>query len=217
MRVALLGPPGVGKGTQGRKLARDCGWPLISTGEILREAVAQGTSLGMQARRHMDAGELVPDVVMIGLMRERSAAPDAGRGFVLDGFPRTVPQAEALDQLLQERGQKLDSAVSIDAPEEELVRRLARRLECPVCKRTYGRDGVAPRDGVHCDDHPEVVLQVRADDDADTVRHRLVVYRTQTAPLVAYYRRDGRLREVPGVGPLDEVYGAVRRALGCGD
>ena len=217
MRLVLLGPPGVGKGTQGRRLAADCGWPLIATGEMLREAVAQATPLGLEARRRMDAGELVPDVVMIGLVRERSAAADAARGFVLDGFPRTVPQAEALDGMLAERGQRLDVVVSLVAPEDELVRRLTGRLECPVCQRTYGREQAMPKDGVHCDDHPQVALRTRADDTEATVRRRLEVYRDQTAPLAAFYRRDGRLQEVPGTGAVDDVYGAVRRAVGCND
>jgi adenylate kinase len=215
MRVVLLGPPGVGKGTQGRRLALDCGWPLIATGEMLRDAVARATPLGVEASRRMNAGELVPDPVMIGLVRERSAADDARRGFVLDGFPRTVPQAEALDVMLGERGQRLDAVVSFVAPEDELVRRLSGRLECPVCQRTYGREQAAARDGVHCDDHPMVPLRTRPDDSEETVRRRLVVYRDQTAPLVDYYRRDGRLREVPGTGPVDAVYGAVRDAVGC--
>jgi len=209
VRVVLLGPPGVGKGTQGRRLAADCGWALISTGEILREAARRGTALGREAVRRMDAGLLVPDDVMIGLVCERSAEPDAGGGFVLDGFPRTVPQAEALDTMLGERQQRLDAVVSLTAPEDELVRRLAGRLECPVCKRTYGPEA-PPLDDEHCDEHRDVTLRARADDDAATVKRRLEVYRDQTAPLVDYYRRDGRLREVDGVGPLDSIYCAMR-------
>lgn len=215
MRVVLLGPPGVGKGTQGRRLAQDEGWELISTGEILRDAVARGTALGLEARRQIDAGLLVGDEVMIGLVRERTAEPDAVSGFVLDGFPRTVPQAEALDELLGGRGQAVDAVLRLTAPEAELVRRLSARRECPTCKRAYNMMSAPPSDGRHCDDHPEVVLVSRADDEEATVRRRLEVYRTQTAPLEDYYRRQGRLVEIDGAGEAEEVYRTLRSALGC--
>ncbi|MFI5370319.1 MAG: adenylate kinase [Candidatus Eisenbacteria bacterium] len=215
MRVVLLGPPGVGKGTQGRRLAGAQRWALISTGEILRAAVAQGTPVGVEARKRMDQGLLVPDDVMIALVRERSDAPDARGGFVLDGFPRTVAQANALDSMLQARGHRLDAVVSLAVPEDELVRRLSARRECPICKRAYNLDTNPPKDGVHCDDHPEAVLVQRADDAEATVRRRLDVYRRETAPLLDYYRGQGRLREVPGSGPMDDVYHALTVALGC--
>jgi len=215
MRVVLLGPPGVGKGTQGRRLASDHRWALISTGEMLRAAVAQGTPLGLEARKRMDQGLLVPDDVMIGLVRERSDTADARGGFVLDGFPRTVNQADALDSMLQGRGQRLDAVISLAVPEDELVRRLSARRECPVCKRAYNLESHPPKDGVHCDDHPEAVLVQRADDTETTVRRRLEVYRRETAPLLDYYRGQGRLREVRGSGPMDEVYRALTAALGC--
>jgi len=213
VRLVLLGPPGVGKGTQGRRLAADRGWALISTGEMLRDAVAKGTPLGREAGRQMAAGELVGDDIMIGLVRERTAERDARDGFVLDGFPRTVPQADALDAMLGERQQALDLALHLSAPESELVRRLGGRLECPVCKRAYNRLEERPRDGRHCDDHPEVELRQRADDGEATVRKRLAVYREQTAPLVDHYRRSGRLREVRGVGSVDTVYAAMVKAM----
>ena len=217
MRLVLLGPPGVGKGTQGRRLAAEMSWALISTGEMLREAVAKGTPLGRAAGRRMAAGELVEDDIMVGLVRDRSAEPDAARGFVLDGFPRTVPQADALEGMLAERAQRIDLAVYLGAPEVELVRRLSGRLECPVCQRAYHRTDARPRDGRHCDDHPGVELRQRADDAEETVRKRLDVYRVQTAPLVDYYRRDGRLREVSGLGAMDEVYRSLKQALECPD
>ena len=213
MRLVLLGPPGAGKGTQGRRLAAGRGWALISTGEMLREAAARGTALGLEARRQMDAGLLVADEVMIGVVRERTAQPDACGGFVLDGFPRTVPQAEALDALMAERSQRLDAVVCLAAPEEELVARLTGRLECPVCQRAYHRVNAPPRDGVHCDDHVTVALLQRADDTEATVRRRLEVYRRQTAPLQDWYGRDGRLIEVLGVGSVDEVQDRMRQAL----
>lgn len=182
MRIVLLGPPGVGKGTQGQRLASEHGWPLISTGEMLRDAVARQTPLGMQAKATIEAGLLVGDDVMIGLVRERTAQQDAATGFVLDGFPRTVPQADALEDILRERSRTVNVVLCLTAPEEELVKRLS--------------------------------LRGRVDDTPETVRKRLGVYRDQTAPLIDYYRRNGKLREVNGVGALDEVYRALEAALG---
>lgn len=213
MRLVLLGPPGVGKGTQGRRLAMERGWALISTGDMLRDAVARQSPLGKQAKQLMDAGQLVPDDVMVGLVRERTTETDAREGFVLDGFPRTVPQADALGAMLAERSQELNLAVLLQAPDEELVRRLSSRWECPVCRRVFNSLSAPARDGRHCDDHPETELRQRADDTEATVRRRLQVYREQTSPLVDYYRGHGCLREVRGIGALDEVYGALARAV----
>ncbi len=212
MRLVLLGPPGVGKGTQGRRLAGDRGVALISTGDMLRDAVARQTPLGRQAKQLMDEGKLVPDDVIVGLVRERSLEDDARKGFVLDGFPRTVPQAVALDAMLAERSCRLDGVVLLTAPDEELVRRLGSRWECPVCRRVYNTLTAPSMDGRHCDDHPETELRQRADDAEATVRTRLQVYRDQTAPLVDYSRCSGRLKEVVGTGPLDEVYAALGAA-----
>jgi len=214
MRLVLLGPPGVGKGTQGRRLANDHGWALISTGEMLRDAASRGTLLGLEARRSMDAGMLVADEVMIGLVKERSEETDAHHGFVLDGFPRTVPQAVALDRMLESRGQRLDAVIGLTAPESELVSRLSARYECPVCKRAYNRVSAPPRVDRRCDDHPEVELIQRVDDREETVPKRLEVYREQTAPLLDHYRGQGRLTEVRGTGPAEEVYRALKAALG---
>lgn len=213
MRVVLLGPPGVGKGTQGRRLACEHGVALISTGDMLRDAVAKQTPLGRQAKQLMDGGNLVPDDVIVGLVRERSLEDDAQKGFVLDGFPRTVPQAVALDATLRERKLELDGVVLLTAPDEELVRRLSSRWECPVCRRVYNTLTAPSKDGRHCDDHPETELRQRADDTEATVRTRLQVYRDQTAPLVDYYRSGGRLKEVVGTGPLDEVHASLTRAV----
>ena len=215
MRVVLLGPPGVGKGTQGRKLAQRCGWALISTGEMLREAVAQGTQLGLEAKRTMDMGMLVSDQIMIELVRDRSAEADAHAGFVLDGFPRTVTQATALASMLQSREQRLDVVAGLDASRDELTRRLSARRECPVCKRAYNLVSAPPKDGNHCDDHAGVVLVQREDDSEATVRHRLEVYDRQTAPLLSYYQGQGRLREVSAEGSMDDVYQSLTQALGC--
>lgn len=214
VRVVLLGPPGVGKGTQGRRLAAARRWALISTGEMLREAVARRTPLGAEAQRLMDAGRLVGDEVMIELVKERSSRPDAAAGFVMDGYPRTVPQAQALDSILKERGQVLDAAVCLAAPEDELVRRMSARRECPVCKRAYNMVSAPPRDGRHCDDHPQAELVRRADDAPETVVRRLEVYARETAPLLEHYRAQGRLREIPGLGTMDDVFGSLTRSLG---
>lgn len=214
VRVVLLGPPGVGKGTQGRRLSSGHGWALISTGEMLREAAATGTPFGIEVKRIVDTGQLVGDEVMIELVKERTRRPDAATGFVLDGFPRTVPQADALDVMLDGRGQVLDAVVSLEAPEAELVRRVSARRECPVCKRAYNLISAPPRDGRHCDDHPTAELLQRADDAPETVQRRLQVYARQTAPLLEYYRSRSRLRPVPGLGSMDEVYGSMTRALG---
>jgi len=214
MRVVLLGPPGAGKGTQGRRLASGHGWALISTGEMLREAAAKRTPLGVEAKRLMDAGLLVGDDVMIELVRERTGLPDAAAGFVMDGFPRTVPQAEALDRLMEERGQGLDAVVSLVVPEDELCRRMSARRECPVCKRAYNLVTAPPRDGRHCDEHPDGDLVRRADDAPETVKRRLEVYARETAPLLEYYGSRGRKREVDALGTMDEVYGALTRSLG---
>jgi adenylate kinase len=210
----MLGAPGTGKGSQGRRLAAAGRCPLISTGEILREAVARATPLGLEARRQMEAGRLVDDRVVIALVDERMAQPDTGAGFVLDGFPRTVPQAEALDALLAGRGQAIESVLYLQVSEDELVRRLQGRRECPVCMRAYNLEGMPPRDGRHCDDHPAVGLRTRADDGEAAVRQRFEEYRAKTAPLVEYYEATGRLRRVRGTGPADEVFEALRREAG---
>jgi adenylate kinase len=212
----MLGAPGVGKGTQGRRLAAAYGGALISTGEILREAVARGTPLGLEARRQMDSGRLVDDDVMIGIVRERASEPDAREGFVLDGFPRTVPQAEALDSMLAARGQQVDVVLFITVNEDELIRRLYGRRECPVCKRAYNPEGAPARDGRHCDDHPGAELLSRPDDNEAAVRQRFAEFLAKTAPLVDYYTGTGRLRPVSGMGTVDEVFETLRREAGCG-
>ena len=154
MRLVLLGVPGVGKGTQGRRLVERFAIPQIATGDILRDAVKNGTPLGKAAKERMDAGLLVPDEVVIGIVEERLRAADCARGFILDGFPRTIAQAEALDAMLTRAGTPLDRVLNLVAPTEQVVARLSTRLECPVCHRTYNPAGAPPRDGVHCDVHP---------------------------------------------------------------
>jgi len=214
MRLVLLGVPGAGKGTQGRRLAEKFGIPQIATGEILREAVKNQTPLGRSAKERMDAGLLVPDEVVIGIVAERLKADDCRTGFILDGFPRTVAQAEALDAMLAQAGTPLERALNITAPIEVVVDRLSTRLECPVCHRTYNPAGAAPQVAGFCDFDPRVALVTRKDDDLDKIRKRIEVFQAETAPLEGYYRRDGRLRDVVGLGATDDVFTRVLDALG---
>lgn len=211
MRLVFLGPPGAGKGTQARALAQEWGVPHIATGDMLRDAAAAGTPLGRQARAFMERGALVPDDVIIGLIAERLGEPDAKRGFVLDGFPRTIPQAEALDRLLAERDQGLDRVIYFDVPEDELLRRLTGRRSCPACQATYHVTANPPRRPGVCDRCGTELVQ-RPDDREDTVRTRLKVYAEQTAPLLEHYRRRGVLATVAGAGAIEAVRDAVRRA-----
>jgi adenylate kinase len=211
MRVVLLGPPGAGKGTQARRLAARWSVPQIATGDMLREAVARGTRLGLEARRYMDAGELVPDAVIIGLVRERLAQPDGRKGFVLDGFPRTVAQAEALDQLLEAEGTPLDRVVLFQLVDEELVIRLSGRRVCGSCGRNYHVSFSPPRVAGRCDACGGELSQ-RTDDEEATVRRRLAVYARDTRPLVDYYRRRGLLSTVSGAGTMDAVQAELVKA-----
>ena len=212
MRVVLLGPPGAGKGTQARRLATRWSVPQIATGDMLREAVACGTRLGLEARRYMDAGELVPDAVIIGLVRERFAQPDGRKGFVLDGFPRTAAQAEALDQLLEAEGTPLDRVVLFQVDDEELVARLSGRLVCARCGRNYHVRFSPPRVAGRCDACGGELSQ-RTDDEEATVRRRLAVYARDTRPLVDYYRRRGLLTTISAAGTMDTVHADLVEAL----
>ena len=186
MRVVFLGPPGAGKGTQARELAHEWGLAHIATGDMLREAIAAGTDLGRQAKTYYDRGELVPDALVVGMLGERLQVPDAARGFILDGFPRTIAQAEALERLLKDLGRDLDRVVFFEVSEPELLRRLTARR----------------------------AVEQRADDTEETVKNRLHIYATQTAPLLEYYRNRSRLVSVAGEGPIDAIRGTVRQVLG---
>jgi len=186
MNVILLGPPGCGKGTQGALLAKELGAPRVSTGDLLRAAVKNGTPLGQKARGFMDQGLLVPDEVVLGLIEEVLASPEARRGMLMDGFPRTTAQADAVGSLLAKRGSQVDAVLSLEVPDGELVTRM---------------QGRAAAEG-------------RADDTPDAFKQRLNVYREQTAPLIAYYRQRGKLKEVPGMGTVEEIARRVRKALG---
>lgn len=212
MRALLMGPPGAGKGTQAQFICGEYGVPQIATGDMLRRARQEGTELGRKAQAYMDSGGLVPDEVVIGLIRERLAQEDAKAGFLLDGFPRTIPQAEALDALLEEIDQPLQAAVLIEVPEEAIVTRLGGRRTCPSCGRSYHVVDEPPPEENRCACGAELVT--RPDDQPETVRERLRVYAANTAPLVGYYERRGLLRRVAGLGAVTEVTARIRSALG---
>jgi adenylate kinase len=211
MRVVLLGPPGAGKGTQAHRLATRWSVPQVATGDMLREAVAHGTRLGLEARRYMDAGDLVPDAVIIGLVRERLAQPDGRKGFVLDGFPRTAAQAEALDRLLEAEGTPLDRVVLFQVADDEPVARLSGRWVCRNCGRNYHVTLSPPRVPGRCDACGGELYQ-RTDDEEATVRRRLAVYARDTRPLVDYYRQRGLLTTISGTGTMDAVHAELVRA-----
>ncbi len=211
--VILLGGPGAGKGTQAERIVADFKLPHISTGEMLRAAVAKGTQMGLEAQKYMESGALVPDEVVIGVVRERLAEPDAADGFLLDGFPRTIPQAEQLDAMLAEAGRAVTHVVLIDVPADELVQRIAGRRSCAGCGKLYNVTFDPPKaDGV-CDVCGRELVQ-RADDNEETVRNRIGVYEDQTAPLIGYYTERGVLASAFGGGKLpDEVYAQVQQIL----
>jgi adenylate kinase len=205
MDIILFGPPGAGKGTQGTLLAERFGLPRLSTGDLLRDAVRQGTALGSQARRYMEAGELVPDDVILGLVREYLESEAQG-GVIFDGFPRTEMQARALDRLLQDLGRRVDAVLVLEVADETLVRRIAGRRSCPACGAVYNIHLDPPAVTGTCDRCGSGLVS-RADDDEATVRRRLAVYRAQTAPLIDYYERSGatRLERVPGDRSVEQV------------
>ena len=206
MRLVFLGAPGVGKGTQAQRLAAQEKIPQVSTGDILRESVKRGTPLGRQVKASMDSGKLVPDEVVIGVVREKLRSPECARGYILDGFPRTVAQAEALDRMFTETGTPgLDYVVSFEAPEEEIVRRLSGRRSCATCQTVYHMEHDPPRREGICDKCGGALIQ-RADDEAETVLARLRVFDQQTKPLVEYYQRRGLLRRVDASESIDQVY-----------
>jgi adenylate kinase len=216
MRLVLLGPPGAGKGTQAQWLKDTYGIPQLSTGEMLREAVAKGTEVGREAKSIMEAGKLVSDDVINRIVAERIDQPDCAGGFILDGFPRTIPQAEALDRMLAERGLGLDAVVEIKVDNQALVERISGRFSCGKCGAGY-HDSFKPTAvaGV-CDVCGGTEFVRRKDDNAETVAARLAAYEAQTAPLLPYYGDKGLVRAVDGMAAIDEVTAAIRHALGGG-
>ncbi len=212
MQVVFLGAPGVGKGTQADRIAAQYQIAKISTGDLLREAVRNQTALGLEAKRYMDQGSLVPDAVVIGLVREKLADPRCANGFVLDGFPRTVPQAEALGAVLISKGIALDRVVNFQVSREDIVSRLSGRRSCPKCQATFHVDFAPPKLGEVCDRCGEPLVQ-RSDDRRDAIEMRLKVYDEQTAPLVAYYQERSLLFQLDGSGAVDVVFQHLSQAL----
>ena len=212
MNIILLGPPGAGKGTQAKMLVEECRIPQISTGDILRAAVKEGSPLGKEAKACMDKGELVPDSVVIGLVEERIQQPDCAKGYMLDGFPRTVPQAEALDGMLKNLSSQIDHVVSIEVANEELVGRLTGRRTCRDCGAGFHVMFDPPEKEGVCDKCGGELYQ-RDDDNVETVTSRLEVYESQTKPLIDYYTAQGKIRPIDGVGEIKEIFGRVTQVL----
>ncbi len=203
--LILLGPPGAGKGTQARMLEDKFGLVQLSTGDLLRAAVKQGTEAGQKARAVMDSGGLVSDDIVISILRDRLGDPDTARGVILDGFPRTTPQAEALERLLAERDQKIDAAISLEVDESEMVTRISGRFSCADCGEGYHDTFKAPQVEGVCDVCAGTKMTRRADDTPETVSSRLAAYHAQTAPLVRYYDARGALHRIPAMGTISDV------------
>lgn len=212
MILIFLGPPGAGKGTQSEFLCRDFNIKQISTGDILREHRKKGTPLGKRAQEYMDKGELVPDSIIIDMIKEELQKPDYRNGFLLDGFPRTVAQAEALDSLLGSLNTKLDGVLVLDVPNDELIKRLTARRTCRICGKTYHLITNPPKVNGKCDIDGGELYQ-RTDDNEETVRNRLTVYENQTKPLIKYYSRFDIIHEIDGIGKIDDIYTRIKEVL----
>ena len=213
MNVILLGPPGAGKGTQARRLAENHGMVQLATGDMLRALVASGSKLGKQAAKFMNAGKLVPDDVVIQMIAERTAEPDCENGFILDGFPRTTTQAEALDAMLADMGHRLDRVIEMKVDDDILVDRISGRFTCSGCGAGYHDDFQRPREDGVCDKCGGTKFSRRSDDNAETVAARLSEYHEQTAPLLPYYKKRGVLRKVNGMADIDKVARQISGAL----
>ena len=212
LNLILLGPPGAGKGTQAERLRGDFDVPYYATGDILRAAVKDGTELGLEAKAYMDRGDLVPDELVSRVIGERVDSPEARDGFILDGFPRTIPQAEALAAVLEPLGRRLTAVLSIEAPDEEVIRRLSGRRMCEKKGHVYHVEFDPPKNPGFCDQDGSVLVQ-REDDREETVRHRLHVFHEQTKPLIDYYEKRGLLRRFDGTRSPEEVHGHIRATL----
>ncbi|MBF0329155.1 MAG: adenylate kinase [Nitrospirae bacterium] len=213
MRIVLLGAPGAGKGTQAKIIVEKYGIPQISTGDLLRAAVAAGTALGKEAKAVMDKGELVPDSVVLGMVEERLQKDDCKKGYILDGFPRNTKQAEALDAMLSKLNMALTAALSVDVPLEDLMKRLTGRRTCKSCGQMYNvYYGPSKKEGA-CDKCSGELFQ-RDDDKEETIKKRLEVYTAQTAPLIEYYSKKGILKSVSGTGSINDIFAKVSELLG---
>ena len=214
MKIIMLGAPGAGKGTQAKKIAAKYSIPHISTGDIFRANIKNGTELGLKAKSYMDAGGLVPDEITIGMLLDRIHQADCENGYVLDGFPRTIPQAESLTEALKKNGEAIDFAVNVDVPDENIINRMSGRRACLNCGATYHIVYNAPKTENVCDTcGQELVL--RDDDKPETVKKRLAVYHDQTQPLIEYYKKEGVLKEVDGTRDMEEVFQAIVDILGA--
>ena len=212
MKIVMLGAPGAGKGTQAKMIAEEYGIPHVSTGDIFRANVSGGTQLGMEAKKYMDQGLLVPDELTVKILLDRVAREDCAGGYVLDGFPRTIPQAQVLDDALEKLGERIDYAIDVDVPDENIVRRMSGRRACLKCGATYHVEHIPPKKEGVCDAcGSELVL--RDDDRAQTVSNRLKVYHEQTQPLIEYYANEGILKTVDGTMDMMDVFGAIKDIL----
>ena len=214
MKIIMLGAPGAGKGTQAKRIAEKYGIPHISTGDIFRANIKGGTELGMKAKAFMDQGQLVPDEITIGMLLDRIHEADCVNGYVLDGFPRTIPQAESLTKALAEMGEAIDYAINVDVPDAAIVSRMGGRRACVNCGATYHVEFNAPKQAGICDVCGEKLI-LREDDKPETVQNRLTVYHEQTQPLIDYYQKAGVLAEVDGTQAMDQVFTDIVSVLGA--